>query len=164
MELHSWWMTGGRSPTRGFIHRDSSPSPQSQSPRATEKRQPGQPNCQGGAWSWMGQERRAKGETLGCGGVEKATGPAGWVMSDFPLLPTIFESKPQFLQYHLSLCTPQDSSTTLPIQFALIISMFSMTSWPRCWSMACLEALPLFKETATLWILYSEVLPESKGV
>ena len=83
-ELHSWWMTGARSPTRGFIHRNSSPSPQSQSPLATEKRQPGQPNCQGGACSWMGQERRAKGETLGCGGVEKATGPAGWVMSDFP--------------------------------------------------------------------------------
>ena len=45
-----------------------------------------------------------------------------------PLLSTIFEPKPQFLQYHLSLCTPQDSSTTLPIQFTLIISMFSMTT------------------------------------
>ena len=68
---------------------DSSPSPQSQSPRATEKRQPGQPNCQGGASATQrGHEWGRRGEQKGgpwdVEGVKKATGPAGGVMSDFP--------------------------------------------------------------------------------
>ena len=45
---------------------DSSPSPQSQSPRATEKRQPGQPNCQGGASATQrGHEWGRRGEQKG---------------------------------------------------------------------------------------------------
>ena len=122
-------MTGARSPTRGFIHRDSSPSPQSQSPRATEKRQPGQQNCQepqhDHEWGKRGEQ---KGRPWDVEGSKRLQGRRDGSCQISPLLSTIFEPKPQFLQYHLSLCTPQDSSTTLPIQFTLIISMFSMTT------------------------------------
>ena len=76
-------------------------------------------------WGKRGEQ---KGRPWDVEGSKRLQGRRDGSCQISPLLSTIFEPKPQFLQYHLSLCTPLDSSTTLPIQFTLIISMFSMTT------------------------------------
>ena len=159
MELHSWWMTGARSPTRGFIHRDSSPSPQSQSPRATEKRQPGQQNCQepqhDHEWGKRGEQ---KGRPWDVEGSKRLQGRRDGSCQISPLLSTIFEPKPQFLQYHLSLhkfyhLTHSIYPHNIHVQYDHDAEAW--LAWKLC---LCLRKLPHCE------FFTGEVLPESKGV